>query len=131
MIRDEVIKKKWGLDSEIGEWDTVILGLLQRKGRSLSTTVPGSWLNILSRFTMRQSRQDRRSGTRQSRCPRKLGRLNKAVDDFAEKMKLRLANKARAGYTGWDDAKKCTRLDIETRLMKKAQRGSAGGKDKD
>jgi hypothetical protein len=61
---------------------------------------------------------------------KEIGRLNKAVDEFAEKMKLRLASKARAGYTGWDDAKACTRLDFETRLMKKAQRGSAGKKAK-
>jgi len=30
-------------------------------------------------------------------------RLNTAVDQFAAAMKARLADKARAGWTGWDD----------------------------
>lgn|GEM_PF-1486003 len=32
-----------------------------------------------------------------------IARLNAAVDQFAAAMKARLAEKARAGWTGWDD----------------------------
>lgn len=52
---------------------------------------------------------------------KEIRKLHEAVDTFAVKMRTRLAQKARAGYLGWDDNKDGSRLAIENKLVTKMQ----------
>ena len=53
---------------------------------------------------------------------KEIRKLHDAVDTFGAKMKLRLAQKARAGYLGWADNKDVTRNVIENRLLLAVQK---------